>query len=71
MSAQTLVHSVSDGQAGAALVPASPQNLLAATSCHACSKAMGAAALYPTRLIGPFHAHVLGRPCRVPPCPSA
>jgi hypothetical protein len=71
MSTQTLVHPVLDGQTGAAFVAASPQNLPSATGRHACSEAMGPAPLDPTRLIGPFHADILGRPRRVLPCPSA
>jgi hypothetical protein len=65
--AQALIHSASNGQARPALLAASPQNLASATGRHARSEAMGAAPLYPTRLIGPFHARVPGRPCRVLP----
>jgi hypothetical protein len=65
MTAQALVHSTSDGQTGAALVPPSFQNLPPATGCHTCSEAVSAVPLNATRLIGPFHARVLGHPCRV------
>jgi hypothetical protein len=60
VSGQTLVHTVSDSQAGTAFVPASPQNLLASACRHPGSKAMCAATLDPTWLVGAFHARVLG-----------
>jgi hypothetical protein len=70
MTAQALIHSASDGQTGAAFLPASFQNLSPATGRHTRPEAVSAVPLDATRLIGPFHARVLGHPCRVLRCSS-
>jgi hypothetical protein len=64
MTAQALVHSGLDSQTGTALPPPSFQNQAPATRCHTCSEAMSAMPFNATRLIGPFHARVLGDLCR-------
>jgi hypothetical protein len=64
MMAQALVHLASNGQTGAALLPPPFQNLPTATGCHPCSKTVSAVPLNTTGLVGPFHAGVLGHPCR-------
>jgi|SoiMethySBSTD1v2_1073268.scaffolds.fasta_scaffold871942_1 hypothetical protein len=68
LTAQTLIHSASNSQTGAAFMSPSSQNLPSTPGRHTCPKTVSAVPLNATRLIGPFHACVLGHLCRVLRC---